>query len=453
LTEPRQDPQPTGAFNWTLFLNAANFKGPLAYYLPETWSRISANYPFDIGRGLDSRLIKSGLAGAMEINTVPQLVATGNDGNTYSKIPALQFPVDENGRTVLVRDVMYFSRDAIYDPVSTWIESGTPPESLFPSASIFRPPVSTNRVTYSQGGSPIAGMNDVAIPTIFADNVFGLQWSNAPENGLATLPQHFRRTGDAVSAIAAEEVPQETFLRHREFPLADRSTSQYSALPLSGSWQSPGPQPTTYEVALGDCSKVTYQWYRFIDQPVFQQYNWSAEEKNRLQTTVERIHQNWGPDQPFLPPPGAGELTEIDAALFVTPPAGLEVGYVPIVVHQAGRFDGECAQQVGPSAEIWSQVDPRSLVGRYLRTPRDNGWHEGEITLDGDALRWTNDAGSSWRLEDGISGGRLTTGPDCPYFDGTTDADFHLRLVQLSEEIYVPNVVGFRFLQDEFVKQ
>jgi hypothetical protein len=37
----------------TRFLSAANFKGPIAYYIPETWSKIGKlfNYPFLYGRG------------------------------------------------------------------------------------------------------------------------------------------------------------------------------------------------------------------------------------------------------------------------------------------------------------------------------------------------------------------------------------------------------------------
>jgi hypothetical protein len=27
---------------------------------------------------------------------------------------------------------------------------------------------------------------------------------------------------------------------------------------------------------------VTYSWYRFVDQPAFQQYNWSAEKRAKL---------------------------------------------------------------------------------------------------------------------------------------------------------------------------
>jgi hypothetical protein len=33
-------------------------------------------------------------------------------------------------------------------------------------------------------------------------------------------------------------------------------------------------------------------------------------------------------------PPESGQLADIDPALIVTPPAGLEVGYVPIVTRQ-----------------------------------------------------------------------------------------------------------------------
>jgi len=39
-------------------------------------------------------------------------------------------------------------------------------------------------------------------------------------------------------------------------------------------------------------------------------------------------------DRDYLPPPTLGTLAEIEPALLVTPPAGLEVGYVPIVTRQ-----------------------------------------------------------------------------------------------------------------------
>jgi len=87
-------------------------------------------------------------------------------------------------------------------------------------------------------------------------------------------------------------------------------------------------------VKLTDGSVVTYYWYRFVDQPSFQQYNWSKAKKEKLQAFVEQIHAKWPIDRDYMAPPTMGELVELDPALLVTPPKGMEVGYVPIVTKQ-----------------------------------------------------------------------------------------------------------------------
>jgi hypothetical protein len=79
---------------------------------------------------------------------------------------------------------------------------------------------------------------------------------------------------------------------------------------------------------------VTYHWFRFVDQPSFQQYGWSAEKKAKLQAFVEKIHAAWPADRYYMAPLRRGELVALDPALLVTPPKGLEVGYVPIVTRQ-----------------------------------------------------------------------------------------------------------------------
>jgi hypothetical protein len=80
---------------------------------------------------------------------------------------------------------------------------------------------------------------------------------------------------------------------------------------------------------------VTYRWYRFIDQPSLQDADLSEAEKSRLQAVVEKIHAHWTMDKEYLPPPGMGNLATLDAALIVTPPEGLEIGYVPIATRQS----------------------------------------------------------------------------------------------------------------------
>ena len=127
FTDPTTGDPPTGDQSWTCFLSAANFKGPIAYYIPETWSKIGKlfNYPFIYGRGLDARPGIMG-GGAMEINTVPRFDAKDAQGTTYSKLPKLQWPVDAEGRAFLVQDVTYYSKAALYDAFKAWRDGGPP---------------------------------------------------------------------------------------------------------------------------------------------------------------------------------------------------------------------------------------------------------------------------------------------------------------------------------------
>jgi hypothetical protein len=56
-----------------------------------------------------------------------------------------------------------------------------------------------------------------------------------------------------------------------------------------------------------------------------------------MQARVEKLHRTWKKDHEYLAPPAFGKLAELDPALIVTPPKGLEIGYVPIVTRQAGK--------------------------------------------------------------------------------------------------------------------
>jgi hypothetical protein len=341
LTDARNAPQPTGALSWTLFLNAANFKGPLAYYIPECWSRISRDYPTDEGRGLDARAASGRVDGSMEINTVPEFIAKDERGVAWTKIPELRFPVDASGRTTLVRDVALYSRAALYDAVLAWRRGGEAPKGAFAAAGTVRPKVATGRVGYRQNDKEIDGIHELATPTIFEDGAFGLQWKppsgDGKTDGFARFPQYFRDGGeknDRRVAVDADEVPASLGLRDREFPRPNAKPAPYSAEPLAGAWAKPGPTAGPFTAKLVDGSTVTYHWYRFVDQPVFAQCGLSDSERDALQSLVERMHRAWPIDGQYLAPPRAGTLAAFDANLFVTPPTGMEVGFVPIVVRQ-----------------------------------------------------------------------------------------------------------------------
>jgi hypothetical protein len=345
LTDARNAPQPTGEFSWTLFLNAANFKGPLAYYIPECWSRISRDYPTAVGRGLDARIASGRVDGSMEINTVPKFIARDEHGTAWTKIPELRFPVDASGRTTLVRDVALYSKAALYDAVLAWRRGGEAPKGAFAAAGTVRPKIATGRVGYKQDEREIDGIHELATPTIFDDGAFGLQWAKPSADGFARFPQYFRdaaakqgeKDGKRV-AVDASEVPESLGLREREFPPPSAKPAPYSAEPLAGAWAKPGPVAGSgagpFTAKLVDGSTVTYRWYRFIDQPVFAQCGFSDAERAALQSLIERMHRAWPIDGEYLAPPRAGTLASFDSNLFVTPPKGMEVGFVPIVVRQ-----------------------------------------------------------------------------------------------------------------------
>ena len=129
-----------------------------------------------------------------------------------------------------------------------------------------------------------------------------------------------------------KDVPEETGLLQAKFQLAEPGKPFTS--PKTGAWERTGPSDLPHTVTLGDGSEVTYSWYRFVDQPSFKQFAWSEEKREALQSFVEKIHCSWPIDRDYMPPPTSGELVTLDPALFVRPPKGLEVGYVPIVTRQ-----------------------------------------------------------------------------------------------------------------------
>ncbi len=333
FTDPVDGEPPTGDQSWTCFLTAANFKGPIAFYIPETWSKIGRlfDYPFDYGRGLDAR---AGMAdgGAMEINTVPGYRAADSRGIAYMKLPKIQFPVDDQGRTVLVQDVTYYGKAALYDAFKAWRDGGPICPGRFSESGALRPALTTQIPSYDQGGTTLSGIERTFVPKVFESNTWGLEWVDGTRSGMGSFPQYFEQAGKGLHAVAETDVPAETRLGVQTFPRAETGPAYTS--PAGGAWGSPGPAAGPFLARLADGSTVTYSWYRFVDQPSFQQYAWSEDKKARLQAFVEKIHAAWSIGQDYMAPLRQGTLAVLDPALFVAPPPGLEVGYVPIVTRQ-----------------------------------------------------------------------------------------------------------------------
>jgi len=385
LSFPHSDPYPTGIHNWTLFLNTENFRGPLAYYVPETYSKISENYAFIEGRGLDARETRYGGGPTMEIGSVPFYSEKDNAGNTYSKIPPIQFPINGQDRSVLGRDWAYFSEEALFNQVLQWRDGGPVPEGAFSESGIQFPRLFTGSVGYAHEKKVIEGMADIQTSTVFDDQSFGLQWNTNFDDDFGRFPRYFKEVNGQVTAIEESDLPDELELADIEFEKSIPQPIVYEA-PLEGAWGSPGPAAGPFQADLADGSTVVYYWYRFIDQPVFQQYNWTDAEKENLQRMVTEMHANWTIDKKYMHDIAEGDLVSFDENIIVTPPAGFETGYVPLVTKQFPQGQIDCNQL---AVDISSQVvaspqdQGRLFAELLIESPieADVVWHNGKVGM------------------------------------------------------------------------
>jgi len=159
---------------------------------------------------------------------------------------------------------------------------------------------------------------------------YGLKWKESP----AVFPQYFKQDGDKMMAVPASQVPPETGLAAQVFAPAVVGKPYTSPTGAGTVWSDPGPKSGPFTVVLTDGSQVTYYWYRFVDQPALQHLHLNKTERARLQARIEWIQAHWPITRNYIAPPSGGVLATLDPALIVTPPRGMEIGYVPIVTRQ-----------------------------------------------------------------------------------------------------------------------
>jgi len=99
------------------------------------------------------------------------------------------------------------------------------------------------------------------------------------------------------------------------------------------------------------------------------------------------------------------------------------------------------------------RVDVRTLVGTYQRNPVENDWHVGSIAIEARSgegrptvLRWTNRAGTSWRLFPDLDAGGLRTDKENPYYSQDEDDKMFLLAFDMAKATSAPTcAAGFWF--------
>jgi hypothetical protein len=344
---------PTGDQCWTLFLDTATFKGPVAFFTPYFFSEAKVARPDLANMFLDQRPADPNRALQMETQYVPAFVATADDGTLHARTAPTRFPVDASGRSPLVHAIRSYRKDALWDRVAVWFAGGEASDgTIDASRSVVHRMTGKGWSTWRIHTPDIAkeDRNQVdwasfAKPEVIDGHTFCWTWDPAfvrvGDDGLAVLPEHFLATANGGKKPQWRPAPKDASvpiaLREVAFAEKQRKPPEPYVTPTDGAWATPGPVAGPFTAELGDGSIVTYSWYRFCDQPALQHADMTVEERERMQRRVELLHRNWTKDRQYLPKPMSGKLASLDPAVMVTPPKGFEIGYVPIVTRQAAK--------------------------------------------------------------------------------------------------------------------
>ena len=347
---------PTGDHSWTLFLNTGNFKGPVAFITPYFWSGATVTDPRLSGKLLDTRPSRPDNPVQMETQFIPAAQATDAKGEIYARIAPTTFPTGAGGEMLGMHRITAYDKSALWDGVKAWFAGG--PEvngaldtngsvmHVFPGEgystwSIFVPGVPEKQripIDWKAFATPVAPDS----------NTFGFRWNeqwvskdNTSGGSLVTLPEYFHLVKDEKqkwvwTPVKQADVPRETGLAQVYFDTPQEKPQEPWDTPTNAAscWKKPGPVAGPFKTYLGDGTVVTYSWFRFADQPAILNADLSDKEREEMQAKVEKLHRSWKKDSNYLPPPAVGKLADLDPGLLVTPPPGLEVGYVPIVTRQ-----------------------------------------------------------------------------------------------------------------------
>jgi Tfp pilus assembly major pilin PilA len=283
--------------------------------------------PIQKGLTLD---VKGGRLGSLaaEWASIPFYKYTDTAGTIFTKIPGLEFPVDSNGNFALSRNLTAYGSSALSDAFRSALASGAALPQSTNAAGIFSPLLNAQSPQIYQEGKILGNLSSsLAVKVFESRSAYGFSMGGAAR--LEKIPQYYKEVGSNRIAIKESEAP--TALVNAKFG-SSMQTSGY--IYQEPSWWQQSPAASGDLTAnLRDGSQVTYRWYKFVDQPSLQRFEMNAVEKAGIQGAIEKMQNQWN-NFAMMKDPTVGSLVSFDEGLMVTPPKGLEVGYVPIVVKQ-----------------------------------------------------------------------------------------------------------------------
>ena len=316
-----------GNNSWTLFMNSTNFKGPLMFVAPQLWVDGSRSNPLQRNLTMDKRPGHTDVLSS-EWASIPFYKYIDSSGKITTKIPELQFPVDSQGNFALSRDFKSYSSRAI----SADFKSALAGTAVLPKVPASRETssgfLSGSSPKVFQEGKTLGYLANILAAKSF-DNGSAYGFSASGKSELVKFPQYFLDSAATRKEITDAQVPNALMNAKFSAPnIGSKFVYEYPSW-----WDASNPASEDLETVLNDGSTVMYRWYKFVDQPALQRFELNDTEKENLQAAVVKIQKDWSKSA-MMAEPSKGSLVSFDSGLLISPPKGLELGYVPIVIKQ-----------------------------------------------------------------------------------------------------------------------
>jgi hypothetical protein len=368
---------------WTVVLDSGSFSGPLGFFMAEYWKmrdRGLAGATRDFPDFSDVKAINVS-CGAVEIDVVPAL----NLSHIF-RLPRAEMPV-VNGRTVMFMGQRGYTNDEVSVPLEKALASGKLNLAIVLARGAAPDcHVGVRNATYF--GGPDGGTHWPAqsfgaqfgqhIRTEEGgDCVWSIEHANTScvGNMSCMIPRFIDASATPImKSLAEQDVRVPAALKEDPAFPPTLPVGPYDVLtkaPLGGCRDTPGPaSPKLHCVRTTNPSWVAYRWYRFVDQPGLQQLRLSETEKAFMQARVAMLHRISPPpgaastESSWIKPRGAAKeerLAAIDAAAIVTPPVGMEFGFVPIALYEGLEKPEGCDDVTTPLKTDDDQQSSREL--------------------------------------------------------------------------------------------
>lgn len=334
---------------WTVVLDTENFAGPLAYFIPEFWA---LRDPHDtprtahLGDYSTARGLKNGQC-AFEWNTLHTIKASNGD----YKLPKMTVPY-KSGRGVIMMNNKAFEDDEVSVPLEAALAKGELDVStIMPKGKRRQCGTRENDARFNVELSSGISVGTLSTTIEGDECVWSVKLHNdtCPDDGPCAMPRFVSNISGKLTPIPESKAPPE--LVAKAFP-EKKSSAKYDQVKSIGTRQclsSPGPADDTLycfnTLKGGDSSTwVGYKWYKFTEQPGLQQAMLTSTERDYMQGRIETLHKMMGRTSRWMNAKGAVDegLAIIDEGALVTPPKGLEYGYVPIALYEGFEKPSGC---------------------------------------------------------------------------------------------------------------